>query len=66
MTTADIRKLLGTDTLIIGTQETMKLLRKGNLKKIYLAKNTDSETKEDLQWILDKINEAMKKKQDKS
>jgi large subunit ribosomal protein L30e len=46
---AEIRKLLGSDKLIIGTDRCMKLLRQGQLKKVMLASNADAATVEDVQ-----------------
>ena len=46
---AEIRKLLGSDKLIIGTDRCMKLLREGQLKKIMLASNANLQTVEDVQ-----------------
>jgi len=36
---AEIRKLLGTDKLVIGTERTFRLLRKGELARVLLASN---------------------------
>lgn len=36
----EIRKLLGTDKIIIGTDRTMKALRSGKLSKVLIASNT--------------------------
>lgn len=46
---AEIRKLLGSDKLIIGTDRCMKLLREGQLKKVMLANNAPVSTVEDVQ-----------------
>ena len=46
---AEIRKLLGSDKLIIGTERTLKLLREGKLKKVMLASNCKQTTVEDVQ-----------------
>jgi ribosomal protein L30E len=46
---AEIRKLLGSDKLIIGTDRCMKLLREGQLKKVMLASNANLQTVEDVQ-----------------
>ena len=43
---AEIRKLLGSDKLIIGTDRCMKLLRTGELKKVMLASNCNGQTVE--------------------
>lgn len=46
---AEIRKLLGSDKLIIGTDRCMKLLRSGDLKKVILASNAKQQLVEDVQ-----------------
>ena len=46
---AEIRKLLGSDKLIIGTDRCIKLLRQGQLKKIMLASNANVTVVEDVQ-----------------
>lgn len=50
MPTDEIKKLLGTENLIIGTERTTKMLKKGDLKKIFLAKNASEETKKDIDY----------------
>jgi large subunit ribosomal protein L30e len=45
---AEIRKLLGSDKLIIGTDRCMKLLREGQLKKVMLASNTSAQIADDV------------------
>lgn len=45
----EIRALLGSDKLLLGTQRTMKALRQGKLAKIYLASNVDKKTLEDVE-----------------
>ena len=45
---AEIRKLLGSDRLIIGTDRCMKLLREGQLQKVMLASNCKSEIADDV------------------
>ena len=44
----EIKKALGTDKIIMGTEKTMKALRKGELKKIFLAANAEKKTTEDI------------------
>jgi len=50
MPTDEIKKLLGKENLIIGTDRTTKMLKRGELKKIFLAKNTAEETKKDIEY----------------
>lgn len=50
MPSDEIRKLLTTDKLLLGTQKTMKELRAGNVKKVFLAKNAPDQTKKDLEY----------------
>lgn len=52
----EIKKLLGTKNLIIGKDETMKAIRAGELKKVFLASNVDSSLKEDIEYY-NKIKE---------
>ena len=46
---AEIRKLLGSDKLIIGTDRCLKLLREGQLKKVILASNANQVIVDDIQ-----------------
>ncbi len=46
----EIRKLLGSDKLIMGKERTMKELRKGTLAKVFVASNVDVKTKKDLEY----------------
>jgi len=46
----EIKKILESDRLIVGKERTMKLLKKGELEKIYLASNTEKETKKDIEY----------------
>jgi ribosomal protein L30E len=48
---AEIRKLLGSDKLIIGSDRCMKLLRSGELKKVMLASNCSPTLAEDVKHI---------------
>ncbi|MFT4261535.1 MAG: ribosomal L7Ae/L30e/S12e/Gadd45 family protein [Candidatus Woesearchaeota archaeon] len=52
----EIKKLLGTKNLIIGKEETMKAIRSGELKKVFLASNADPSLKEDIEYY-NKIKE---------
>lgn len=45
----DLKKLLAADKLVLGTAETLKLLRKGKLQKIFLASNCDAAVKGDIE-----------------
>jgi large subunit ribosomal protein L30e len=46
----EIKKLLGSDKLIIGKEETMKALRKGLIKKIFIASNADEKFVKDIDY----------------
>jgi ribosomal protein L30E len=46
---ADIRKLLGSDKLVMGSDRCMKLLRSGQLKQIMLANNAPVSTVQDVE-----------------
>ncbi|VVB81603.1 50S ribosomal protein L30e [uncultured archaeon] len=43
----DLRKLLAAEKLVLGTEDTLKLLRKGKLQKVVLASNCNERVKED-------------------
>jgi len=45
----EIKKALEKKVLVIGTNETLTLLRKNQLKKVFYTKNTRKEIKDDLQ-----------------
>ncbi|MFA6072728.1 MAG: ribosomal L7Ae/L30e/S12e/Gadd45 family protein [Candidatus Woesearchaeota archaeon] len=49
----EIKKLLGSDKLIIGKDETMKALRNGKLKKVFLASNADPNLVKDIEYYKD-------------
>lgn len=44
----DVRAALKENTAVIGAERTLKLLREGKIKKIFLAANTANELKEDM------------------
>ena len=46
----EIRKLLGSDKLIIGTDRVLKLLRDGELKKVVIAANCKDEIAQDVTY----------------
>ncbi len=48
---AEIRKLLGTDKLVIGTDRVVKLLRAGDLKQVLVASNCKTEVREDVEHL---------------
>ncbi len=45
---ADIRKLLGSDKLIIGSDRVLKMLRNNELKQVILANNVKRELHDDI------------------
>lgn len=45
---AEIRKLLGSDKLVIGSDRVLKLLRNNELKQIILASNVKREVRDDI------------------
>jgi large subunit ribosomal protein L30e len=49
MSQEEVRELTGTDKLVIGTNETLKLLKQDSLAKVYLASNAPGETKDDVE-----------------
>ncbi len=46
----EIKKLLGTKKLIIGTERTIKKLKQGGIARVYLAANTSEKIKGDIQY----------------
>jgi large subunit ribosomal protein L30e len=46
----EIKKLLGSDKLIIGKEETLKAIRTGKLKKVFLASNADPKFVKDIEY----------------
>ena len=46
----DIKKLLKTEKMIVGTKRTLKGLKAGTIKKVYVAKNCDEEVKESINY----------------
>ena len=49
MTLAEIKKLLGSKNLIVGTGETIKGLRKNKVKKVWLSSNVPNSIQKDIQ-----------------
>lgn len=45
---SEIKKLLVSNKLLIGTEGTMKQLRAGNVKKVYLASNCEPVVRDDV------------------
>ena len=48
---ADLKKLLATNKLILGTAETVKGLRRGKIQKVFLSSNCDAQVKDDIQRL---------------
>ncbi len=48
MRTSDLKKLLGTEKLVLGTDRTLKAVRQGRVARILLAKNAPSSLRESL------------------
>ncbi len=46
---AELKKLLASEKLILGTGETLKFLRRGKLKKVVLASNCDPSVRTDVE-----------------
>lgn len=44
----EIKKLLNTDNLILGAERTLKELRKGTIRKVYLAENPKPSIRNDI------------------
>ena len=49
----EIKKLLGTEKLLLGTERTMKALRSGTLEKIFVAANANPKIVEDIEHYKD-------------
>ncbi len=45
---SEIKKLLASDKLFLGTESNMKQLRLGNVKKVYLASNCEPVVRDDV------------------
>ncbi|MBI1969338.1 ribosomal L7Ae/L30e/S12e/Gadd45 family protein [Candidatus Woesearchaeota archaeon] len=48
MAVAELRKLVGTPRLVLGTARTIKALRLGKLEKVFLSENVPAGVKEDI------------------
>ena len=46
----EIKKLLKTDKLIMGKEETIKALKTGSVTKVFLAENCDASIKDDVDY----------------
>jgi ribosomal protein L30E len=49
MTVAELKKLVGNSKLILGMQRTLKEVKRGNVKTVFLAKNCSKEMKESIE-----------------
>jgi large subunit ribosomal protein L30e len=54
---ADIKKMLKSKKLVIGTEKTLKNLKKGNTSKVYLTANCPKSIKDDIKNYA-KLNKA--------
>ncbi len=46
----EIKKLFKSDELVIGTERTVKGIRQGNVKKVFLASNCNEKVKNDINY----------------
>lgn len=46
----EIKKIVNTDKAVIGTNETMKALKKGRISKVFLTSNCPDEVKRDIEY----------------
>ncbi len=46
---AEVKKLLEAKKLVLGTDETLKLLRQGKIKRVFLASNCKQQDKSDIE-----------------
>ena len=56
MSLAELKKHVGSKKLLLGTDRTLKNLKKGELKEIFLSSNAAENVKEDLEVISKKFN----------
>ena len=49
----EIKKLLGSEKLVIGTDEVLKNLRNGKVQKVFLSSNCNTSTKDDVKHFAD-------------
>mgnify|MGYP001317621424 CR=1 FL=1 len=54
MTLAELKKHVGTKSLVLGMDRAIKNMKKGNLKEIFLASNVSKEMKEDIETVAKK------------
>jgi len=47
---AELKKVLDTDKIILGTSRTLKAVKKGNVSKVFMCSNTSTEVKDDLTY----------------
>ena len=50
---AEIKKLIESDKAVLGADESLKLLRQGKLKKLYISSNCSEQVHEDAQRYCD-------------
>ena len=50
---ATLKKVIEGDQVIIGTQRTIKALKKGEVKQVYISANTPKEVKDDIKHYAD-------------
>ena len=48
MSLAELKKLIGNKKLILGTERTLKLLKKADAKEVFLSSNCNKETEADV------------------
>ncbi|MFC1648545.1 ribosomal L7Ae/L30e/S12e/Gadd45 family protein [Nanoarchaeota archaeon] len=49
MSTAEIKKILGTDKIIIGTDRALKCMKRGEAEKVFIASNCPDKIKRELE-----------------
>ena len=55
----EIRKLLGTEKLLIGTERTVKELRTGSLQKVILAENCPDAERQEIERLAGLVDVAI-------
>ncbi|MEM3154937.1 MAG: ribosomal L7Ae/L30e/S12e/Gadd45 family protein, partial [Candidatus Woesearchaeota archaeon] len=48
---AELKKVLESKKVVLGTDETLKLLRQGKIKKVYITSNCEGNAKEDIERL---------------
>ncbi len=47
---SELKKLLKTDNVVLGTERTLKILKSGNAEKVFLSSNCPDDVKKDVEY----------------